>query len=228
MRSQWDCLRRNLGCWQGSFATYDPAGQWQSEIPSVVSLTETERGIRQEIRLGDRERVLEFATLSRQVLFFENGDFCQASLQFAPVAEFGIEFGFLETSERLRLVPLFQGSALQQITLIAEHATGTNPQDRLNLPNTDLSDQRWQQQSITLYPDWRSPDPVHYREGPLPEPTLVLPRGATLTYPIPIPHRQPFAIAAGWHITPQHHRRLICTYDGRGGWESCTQVSSHR
>ncbi|NJK34485.1 MAG: DUF3598 family protein, partial [Oscillatoriales cyanobacterium SM2_2_1] len=59
-------------------------------------------------------------------------------------------------------------------------------------------------------------------------PTLALPRGASLTYPHPIPHRQPFAIAAGWQITTQHHRRLICTYDPKGGWESLIQIDAHQ
>ncbi|NJK35482.1 MAG: DUF3598 family protein, partial [Oscillatoriales cyanobacterium SM2_2_1] len=159
-RSQWDCLRQNLGYWHGSFATYDPYGQWQNEIPSVVSLTETGQGIRQVIRLGDQERVLEFSTLSRQVLFGENGDFCQASLQFSPIAEFGIEFGFLHapvqgSPERLRLIPMFQNGVLQQITLIAEHAAESVPPPR-PIPPPDTWQRPWQQQCTTLYPDWRS------------------------------------------------------------------------
>ncbi|WP_460202450.1 DUF3598 family protein, partial [Scytonema sp. NUACC21] len=86
MQSQWVSLLKNLGEWQGSFTRLSTQGEILEDIPSVVSLEglNDNQTIRQTIRLGGNQKVLEYSTLGRGVLFFENGAFSQGSIQLAP------------------------------------------------------------------------------------------------------------------------------------------------
>jgi hypothetical protein len=104
------------------------------------------------------EKVLEYSSLNRSVLFFENGAFSQGSMQWAPFSEFGAELGLIEGDRRLRLVQLFnKESQLTQLTLIREKLAGTEAPERPALTLEQLLGE-WQGEAVTIYPDWRSPD----------------------------------------------------------------------
>jgi hypothetical protein len=163
--SQWDCLLKNLGAWQGSFTRLSPQGIEQEDIPSLVTLEglNYNRTIHQTIQhfsaTGDvaYERVLEYSTLGRSILFFDNGAFSQGSIQFGPFSEFGAELGLIAGDQRLRLVQLFdKDSQLSRLTLIREHRQQTARSNRPALTVSQLVGD-WQGEAITLYTDLRHP-----------------------------------------------------------------------
>uniref|UniRef100_A0A832H072 DUF3598 family protein n=1 Tax=Oscillatoriales cyanobacterium SpSt-402 TaxID=2282168 RepID=A0A832H072_9CYAN len=169
MKSQWDCLLQNLGEWHGSFTRLSPQGELIEDTPTVVVLEglNNNQTIRQTIRRltsPPDEKVLEYSSLGRGVLFLETGAFSQGSIQFGPFSEFGAELGLLETREdntssdrRLRLVQLYnRESQLHQITLIRESRADTNAAERPPLMVADLLG-TWQGNAITVYPDWQNP-----------------------------------------------------------------------
>lgn len=165
MRSQWECLLQNLGEWQGSFTRFSPQGELIEDIPTVVSLeglndNQTIRQIVRRFRPNQplEEKVLEYSSLGRGVLFFENGAFSQGSIQLAPFSEFGAELGLIDGDRRLRLVQLFNKTGhLDSLTLIREKLAGGRSTERPPLFVDDLVGE-WQGEAVTLYPDWRSPD----------------------------------------------------------------------
>jgi hypothetical protein len=165
MRSQWECLLQNLGEWQGSFTRFSPQGELLEDIPTVVSFEglNDNQTIRQIVRCLPpnqpvEEKVLEYSSLGRQVLFFENGAFSQGSIQLGPYAEFGAELGLIDGDRRLRLVQLFdKNGQLDKLTLIREKLAGTTAAERPPLTVDDLIGE-WQGEGVTLYPDLRSPD----------------------------------------------------------------------
>lgn len=164
--SQWDNLLLNLGCWKGSFTQLSPQGEVQSDTASLVSLEELNdenRTIRQTIQhvssTGEitYNKVLEYSSLNRSVLFFEDGSFSQGSIQFAPFSEFGAELGFISGDRRLRLVQLFdKDSHLSNLTLIREHRQNTEATERPHL-SIEMLQGEWHGDAITLYPDWSTP-----------------------------------------------------------------------
>jgi hypothetical protein len=164
MRSQWECLLQNLGEWHGSFTRFSPQGKLLEDVPSLVSIQglDENRKIQMTIRRSPsgrevQEQVLEFSSLNRGVLFFENGAFSQGSIQLAPFSEFGAELGLIDRDRRLRLVQLFDKAGnLEGLTLIREVLTdGIEEQPALTVDNL-LGE--WQGEAVTIYPDWRSPD----------------------------------------------------------------------
>lgn len=167
MKSQWECLLRNLGEWRGSFTRFSPSGELVADTPTVVSLEglNNNQAIRQKIlRFSPSgevsEKVLEYSSLGRGVLFFENGAFSQGSIQIAPFSEFGAELGLIdeERERRLRLVQLFnKNSELEEITLIREVLVDTQPREIPDLTVEQLWGE-WVGEAVTIYPDWRSPD----------------------------------------------------------------------
>jgi hypothetical protein len=111
--------------------------------------------IKQPLGAPTQETVLEYRSLAKSVLFFENGAFSQGSLQWGPFSEFGAEFGLIAENHRLRLVQLFDKERqLSQLTLIREHLEGTAPSDRPKLTLDDLVG-IWTGEAVTLYPDLR-------------------------------------------------------------------------
>ncbi|NHC36557.1 DUF3598 family protein [Scytonema millei] len=165
MRSQWECLLQNLGEWQGSFTRFSPQAEFIEDTPTVVSLAglNDNKTIRQVVRFLPpnrpvEEKVFEYSSLGKGVLFFENGAFSQGSIQLSPVAEFGAELGLIHGDRRLRLVQLFTPNGqLDKITLIREYLAGTTTPERPPLQVDDLVGE-WQGEAVTIYPDWRSPD----------------------------------------------------------------------
>ena len=184
MRSQWECLLQNLGEWQGSFTQLSPQGELLEDTPTVVSLQglDNNQTMRQTIsRLRPNqpieEKVLEYSSLGRGVMFFEDGAFSQGSIQFSPFSEFGAELGLINgdsasdlalplalaqpshrADRRLRLVQIFSKTGyLERLNLIREKLAGTTTAERPHLRVEDLLGE-WQGEAVTLYPDWRSPE----------------------------------------------------------------------
>lgn len=165
MRSQWECLLQNLGEWQGSFTRFSPQGELLEDTPTVVSFEglNNNQTIRQIVRRFPpeqpvQEQVLEYSSLGRSTLFFENGAFSQGSIQLAPFSVFGAELGLIDGVRRLRLVQLFDKiGQLDKLTLIRERLAGTTTAERPPLTVDDLLG-KWQGEGVTLYPDGRSPD----------------------------------------------------------------------
>jgi hypothetical protein len=165
--SQWQNLLCNLGAWQGSFTRISPQGEVAEDIPTLVTLEglNDNQTVRQTIEYFFREtgevvqkKVLEYSSLNRSVLFFEDGSFSQGSIQFGPFSEFGAELGFIHGDRRLRLVQLFgTDSHLSSLTLIRERRMNTQAPQRPHLTLEMLLGD-WQGEAVTLYPDWRSPD----------------------------------------------------------------------
>jgi Domain of unknown function (DUF3598) len=165
MSSQWEYLLKNLGEWQGSFTHFSPQGEFIEDTPTIVSLEGQDNNtkIRQVVRRlppgqPPQDLVLEYSSLSRSILLFENGAFCQGSMQWGPFSEFGAEFGLIEGDRRLRLVALYNtDSKLDKLTLIREKLAGSTTPERPVLTVEQLVGE-WRGKATTIYPDWRSPD----------------------------------------------------------------------
>ncbi len=159
--SQWQRLLKNVGIWQGSFTQISPSGQILTEVPTEVALIAQDhnQAMRQEIRRyppGEpaQTTVLEYRSLSRSTLFFENGAFSQGSMQWGPFSEFGAELGLIAGDRRLRLVQLYESGELKQITLIRERLKDMDTPEREPLALSDLLG-TWKGEAVTQYADLR-------------------------------------------------------------------------
>jgi len=160
MISQWSALLKNLGEWQGSFTRLSSQGELLEDIPSIVSLRglNNNQTIRQIVRVGEDEKVLEYSSLGKGIMFFQNGAFSNGSIQLAPFSVFGAEFGFIHENHRLRLVQLFdQNLNLDKFTLIREHLAQTQPLHNPVL-TVDALLGKWIGEAVTIYPDLQKPD----------------------------------------------------------------------
>lgn len=164
--TQWDNLLRNLGIWEGSFTRLSPQGNVIEDIPTIVTLAgiNDNQSIRQTLQYFSpttqeltQEKVLEYSSLSRSVLVFEDGAFSQGSIQFSPVSEFGAEMGFVLDNRRLRLVELFANGELSSLTLIRERRQSTTAPYYPPLTVSHLLG-TWHGEAVTLYPDWQPSD----------------------------------------------------------------------
>ena len=170
MKSQWDCLRTNLGEWHGSFTHFSPEGKELKDIPSVLVLDENPET--KTIRLvltrspidgpaHEMVRSFSYPGPGHTVPFFETGAFSQGSLQWAPFGQFGAELALTSGDRRLRFVQLFEGTAdgkslLKTITLIRETRAGCDVQP--SSPSTvEALVGRWVGQAITRYPAGADP-----------------------------------------------------------------------
>jgi hypothetical protein len=165
MRSQWDCLLQNIGEWQGSFTRFSPRGEQLEDTPTVVSFEtlNDHKTMRQTIRRLPPnqpvdEKVLEYSSLGRNILFLENGAFSLGSIQWGPFSEFGAELGLIEGNRRLRLVQMFdRTSQFERLTLIRERLAGTDTPERPPLTVEQLLGE-WHGEAVTVYPDFRTSD----------------------------------------------------------------------
>lgn len=268
--SQWQRLLKNAGTWQGSFTQLSAQGQVQSDVPTEVALIpeDNDQAMRQEIHrypAGEEAQstILEYRSLSRSTLFFENGSFSQGSTQWGPFSEFGAEFGFISGERRLRLVQLFekQANTLKQLTLIREQLKGSDEPERSPLQIDDLLG-TWHGEATTQYADLR-PDSTQatqlkiekvsaseirqtielpnvpsmisvgaiagrtilFKGGSQPVQVLLLPDGASATFPSCIAPRNPLFLEAGWLIDARTRQRMIRHYDATGAWTSLTLVT---
>ena len=163
--SQWQRLLKNRGVWQGSFTQVSPDGLLLTDTPTEVALLpyDGDRAMRQEIRRypqpnyqgNPSETVLDYRSLNRATLFFEDGAFSQGSPQWGPFSEFGAEIGLIAGDRRLRLVELFEKSGeLKQLTLIREKLKGSDTPERPALKVSDLLG-TWRGEAVTLFADLR-------------------------------------------------------------------------
>jgi len=171
MVSQWENFLQNLGEWHGSFTQLSPRGEVLQDTPSIISLEglNDNKTVRLKLRrfspnpsgVGEpevSELVREYQGLGRDILFFENGAFCQGTIQLAPYSECGAEFGFIYNYRRLRFVQLYNTEGnLSNLTLIREKQLDKNVPERPPLTVDDLLGE-WQGEAVTMYPDSRSPD----------------------------------------------------------------------
>jgi hypothetical protein len=165
MLTQWECFLKNLGEWHGSFTRFSTCGELLEDTPTMVSFEGQENNtkVHQIVRRfpagkPPTDLVLDYTSLSRSILFFENGAFCQGSMQWGPFSEFGAEFGLIEGDRRLRLVMLFNtDSKFDRLTLIREKLAGSNIPEKPPLTVEQLIGQ-WQGKATTIYPDLRPPD----------------------------------------------------------------------
>jgi Domain of unknown function (DUF3598) len=159
-KTQWDCFLQNLGEWQGSFTTYSPTGELRETIPSRLKLEERsgEPGVfftlKRDSPKHPQPLEMNFASLSRSLLFFESGAFSQGSMQFSPYSsEFGGEFALVTPDRRLRVVQMYNPqSELNYVTLIREQRVGSDAPERPPLQVEDLIGE-WRGESVTLFPD---------------------------------------------------------------------------
>ncbi|MGF1521482.1 MAG: DUF3598 family protein [Leptolyngbyaceae cyanobacterium] len=162
MTSQWERLVKNEGVWVGSFTQLSPRGEVLNDVPTVVTLNPLDGGsaMRQEITKSPpgeppQTTVLEYRSLGKSVLFFENGAFSQGSIQWGPFSEFGAELGLIFGQQRLRLAQVFgKDQQLKSLTFIREHLEGTSPPHRPDLTLADLEG-TWKGEAVTLYPDFQ-------------------------------------------------------------------------
>jgi hypothetical protein len=276
--SQWQRFLKNLGCWQGSFTQLSATGDIVSDVTTEVTFTPSDDGkaIRQEIHrhpVGEspQTRVLEYSSLNRATLFFEDGAFSQGALHWGPYSTFGAELGFIHGDRRLRIVQLFgKDNHLQQLTFIRERLKDSDTRDRPELTLEDLIG-TWQGEATTLYADLR---PEHkqksqlvlervgdrqvrqtitlpeqnivvsslgsleggalegraigFNEGPQPMRVLLLPDGASATFPPTIIPRQPLFLETGWLLSANHRQRMIRSYDASGAWDTLTLVNEYK
>jgi hypothetical protein len=120
--------------------------------------------MRQVVRRFDKgqsqDLVLEYRSLNKNTVFFENGAFSQGSLQFAPYSDFGAELGLIYGDRRMRLVTLYdRQSQLERFTFIREHLPQSQTPERPPLTLEALLG-KWEGTSITLAADWLMPESV--------------------------------------------------------------------
>ncbi len=166
MGSNWENFLKNLGEWQGSFVQVSLDGELLGSTPSILSLEGLENNQLVRFRLrrfgtgGYREPPIsdyeqEYRSLGKQIIFFDTGAFSKGSLQLAPFAEFGAEYGFVAENRRLRFVQIYdrQGN-LNGLTLIREFRSGTEVRERPTLTLEQLLG-RWEGIACTAYSDYR-------------------------------------------------------------------------
>ncbi len=167
MENNWANFLKNLGEWKGSFTTVSLEGELIKSTPSILNLEGLENNKLVQLRLrrfgpgGYNEQpvsdyIQEYRSLGRQIIFFETGAFSKGSMQLAPFAEFGAEYGFVTENRRLRFVQLYdQQGNLSNLTLIREFRSGQDAQERPPLTVAQLLG-TWQGTARTAYPDWQS------------------------------------------------------------------------
>jgi len=269
MLSQWEYFLQNLGIWVGSFTQFSSTGEELENIPSRLNLEALNNNQAAKLTLqrhNSQDLVLEFDNLSRSLLFFENGSFCQGSMQFSPVSEFGAEFCFVHQNRRLRLVQLFNtNNNLQKLTLIREYREGTELNESPKL-TVDALLGKWEGEAVTMYPDLREPSiyPTKMQleidlSGKLvqnysfannppftssatingsminfdnnlqnPIQVLMLPDGASATFPVKVQLNQPLFLETGWLIKSDLRQRMIRSYSNKGEWVSLTLVTERK
>jgi len=99
-------------------------------------------------------QTLDYRSLNRATLFFENGAFSQGAMQWGPFSSFGAELGLIAKDRRVRLVQLFEKNELKPITLIREKLKGTKSSENSQVRLSDLIG-TWKGEATTQYADLR-------------------------------------------------------------------------
>lgn len=164
--NQWQRFLKNLGDWRGSFTQFSPQGVVLNDTPTRVTLEGVDNNTLVQQRVfkyppGEPHPdpiELNYRTLGRNILFFEDGAFSFGSVQFSPVSDFGAEQGFIHHQRRLRLVQLFKNGEFSGGTLIREVLNGVEIPESAPLTVEELIGQ-WRGTVTTEYPDFRTPEP---------------------------------------------------------------------
>ena len=169
MLAQWDCFLKNLGEWHGSFTRFSPQGAETVDTPTLVTLEGLNdyKNVHQVVRYlppdePSRDVVVDYSSLNRSILFFENGAFSQGSMQWGPYSTFGGEFGLIDNqvgdgTRRLRMVELYStDSQLERVVLIREKLPHSDIPERPTLTVDSLLGE-WHGEATTLYADLSSP-----------------------------------------------------------------------
>ncbi len=171
MTTNWENFLKNLGEWQGSFTQVSIDGELLESTPSILNLDKSADRQLVTLRLrrfpaaGYTEQPIseiqqDYHSVGKQVIFFDTGAFSKGSLQVAPFAEFGAEYGFVSIDRRLRFVQLFdrQGN-FDKLVLIREFRSGTEAVERPPLSVEQLLG-KWEGQATTIYPDWQPAETI--------------------------------------------------------------------
>ncbi|MBD2292819.1 DUF3598 family protein [Anabaena sphaerica FACHB-251] len=166
MSSNWENFLKNLGEWRGSFTKISPSGKILDSTPSILNLEafDNHQAVLFRLRRFDSsgydsppidDYQQEYRSLGRQNIFFATGAFSKGTLQLAPFAEFGAEYGFVDDDRRLRLVQLYdeKGNFIS-LTLIREFRSSTDAYERPPLTVEQLIG-NWQGKAHTVYSDLR-------------------------------------------------------------------------
>ena len=167
MDSNWENFLKNLGEWVGSFTQISIDGAILNSTPSILTLEGLEANQLVRFRLRRfannineqpiSDRVQDYRSLGKQAVFFDTGAFSKGSLQVAPFAEFGAEYGFVAEDRRSRLVQLFdKQGCFSSLTLIREIRSGTDAKLRPDLTIQQLVG-KWEGIATTVYADWTAP-----------------------------------------------------------------------
>jgi Domain of unknown function (DUF3598) len=168
MQSNWENFLKNLGEWEGTFTQVSIDGDLLGSTPSLLTLTGSEDNQLVEFRIRffdsidpkqvNSDRSQSYRSLGKQAVFFDTGAFSKGSLQVAPFAEFGAEYGFISENRRSRLVQLFdKQGAFSSLTLIREIRSSTDATIRPALTVAQLVG-KWEGTACTAYPDWKDPE----------------------------------------------------------------------
>ena len=167
MLSQWECFLKNLGEWHGSFTRMSPKGELIEDTPSIVTLEgqQDNKAVYQVVHYMPKDKPprdvevnYSSTSLNRSILFFEDGTFCQGSMQWSPYGQFGAEFGIKECDRRLRMVELYNNSRkLEKVVLIREKLPSSSTPERSHLTVDSLIGE-WVGEAVTMYADLRNPD----------------------------------------------------------------------
>jgi hypothetical protein len=243
MKSQWECVRQNLGDWQGSFTQISTQGDILEDIPSHISLTSSadESTIHLVLtrsypaapgstELVPKEMAIDLSAPGAGALFFETGAFSEGGVYFTNHRKFGAEFCLVtpQKDRRLRLVQMFDDTGkFDRLTLIREQRVGSNAPERLPLLLNDLVG-TWQGAATILKPQQTAnetviqetiqTDQLEFEQDGLLYRTLLLPDGAFSTCPLQLQSGKAFSLEMGWLLAPHLRQRLIRQYDATGSW----------
>lgn len=156
MKSQWECIRENIGTWYGSFTQFNPDGEQVKDTPSVLTLEETEPGEQMTLTLERTPPGESTNTVRRNfsapgpapyIYFFESGAFSQGASQWAAFSQFGAEMSIKAKDRRVRFVVMYESttegtSQLKYVTLIRETLEKDAQFKQPMLSLSDLSD-KW-------------------------------------------------------------------------------------
>ncbi len=166
MLSQWDCFLKNIGTWEGSFTHLSPEGKEIKDTPTIITFetAQNNQAVHQVVHYLPKDQPASDVkvdytptSLSRDLIFFENGSFCRGNTQWNGYGNFVSEFSLREGDRRLRTVNIYNNSIkLNRIVLIREKLPDSNTPERPHLKVEDLLGE-WQGEAVTIYPDSSEP-----------------------------------------------------------------------
>lgn len=137
MAANWQGLLKNLGQWEGSFASYSTEGTLTDEVASELTLrlAADEQSVALCLNRYPKnqpvktiEMGFQYPGPGPQISFFKQGAFSQGALQYSRFSPFGTELAMIWGDRRLRLVQQYtSGADWSGLTLITESRAGKAP-----------------------------------------------------------------------------------------------------